>query len=143
MLQCSIPMQNKYCKPTLKTFEQQIRPLLNLSLPNVTCLYPLKTSANFIVFWCFQGAWIHSMGKDWLCDFIIDFEPIIGTKYSRMNQVKFVEESLYKFWRVMVCFKYLKAIFKGCLPQILLGPFLNTIVICPLRLFLRKLRNVF
>ena len=33
-------------------------------------------------------------------------EGIYGAKYSRMNQVKF---------------------FKGCLPQILLGPFLNTL----------------
>ena len=37
-----------------------------------------------------------------------------GTKYSRMDQIKFVEGTLYKF-------------FKGCLPQILLGPFLNTL----------------
>ena len=31
------------------------------------------------------------------------------TKYSRMDQVKFVEDSRFNF-------------FKGCLPQILLGP---------------------
>ena len=40
-----------------------------------------------------------------------------GTKYSRMDQVKFVENNLLK----------------GCLTQILLGPFLNTlshIVLC-------------
>ena len=33
-------------------------------------------------------------------------ERVFGTKYSRMDQVKF---------------------FKGCLPQVLLGPFLNTL----------------
>ena len=46
------------------------------------------------------------------------------TKYSRMDQVKFVEDSVLKMWIDMVClsrpyhFKFLKA-------QILLGPFLN------------------
>ena len=46
---------------------------------------------------------------------------INGTKYSRMDQVKFLEDSLclgrpYRFKS-----------FKGCLPQISLGPFLNTL----------------
>ena len=35
-----------------------------------------------------------------------------------MNQVKFVEDSFQKIWREF---------FKGCLPQILLDPFLNTL----------------
>ena len=52
-----------------------------------------------------------------------------GSRYSRIDPVKFVENSLLKNWTDMVClgrsyhFKY----FKGCLPQILLGPFLNTL----------------
>ena len=29
-----------------------------------------------------------------------------GTEYSRMNQVRFVEDSLYKIWRGMVCIKH-------------------------------------
>ena len=43
--------------------------------------------------------------------------------------MKFVEDSLQKTWSDMVClsrpyhFKFLK----GCLPQISLGPFLNTL----------------
>ena len=37
--------------------------------------------------------------------------------YSRMDQVKFVEDSLQKPYHSNFC--------KGCLPQILLGPFLN------------------
>ena len=44
---------------------------------------------------------------------------IYGTKYSRMDQVKFVKDSL---WRDMVCYFY-----RICLPQILIGPFLNTL----------------
>ena len=50
-----------------------------------------------------------------------------GTKWSRMDQVKYVEDSLLKIWSDMVYlsrphhFKF----FKGCLLQISLGPFLN------------------
>ena len=52
-----------------------------------------------------------------------------GKRYSRMDQVKLLEESLLKNWRDMVClsrpypFKY----FKSCHPQILFKPFLNTL----------------
>ena len=42
--------------------------------------------------------------------------------YSRMDQVKFVEESLSKF-----CRPYPFKLIKGCLPQTLLGLFLNTL----------------
>ena len=52
-----------------------------------------------------------------------------GTKYSRMNQVKFVEESLWKIWSYMLCLSrsYQFKFFKSCLPQIPLGPFVNTL----------------
>ena len=45
-----------------------------------------------------------------------------------MDQVKFVEDSLQKNLRDIVCLSkpYPFKFFKGCLPQILLGPFLNT-----------------
>ena len=51
--------------------------------------------------------------------------------YSRMDQVKFVEDNLCEIWR-----PYHFKFFKGCLPHILLGPFLNTLIpismkICP------------
>ena len=49
---------------------------------------------------------------------------IFGTEYSRMNQVKFAEDSLW-IWRDLVCLSF--KLFKGCLPQILLGQFLNTL----------------
>ena len=51
-----------------------------------------------------------------------------GTEYSRMDQVKFVEDSLSKIWRDMVCLSrpYPLSFPEGCLPQILLGSFLNT-----------------
>ena len=39
-------------------------------------------------------------------------KTIHDTKYSRMDQVKFLQDSIFKF-------------VKGCLPQILPGPFLN------------------
>ena len=47
-------------------------------------------------------------------------------KYSRIDQVKFVEDNLYKIW---VCLDrpYHFNFFRGFLPQILLGRFLNTL----------------
>ena len=53
------------------------------------------------------------------------------TKYYRMDQVKFVEDSLWKIWRDIVCLSrpYPFKFFKGCLSQILLGPFLNILFI--------------
>ena len=57
-----------------------------------------------------------------------------GTKFSKMDQVKFVEDSLWKIWSGMVCFRQtipLHFFFKGCLGQILLGPFLNTLTQMP------------
>ena len=42
-----------------------------------------------------------------------------GTKFWRMGQVKFVEDSLQKIWRGII--------FKGCLPKLLLGPLFNTL----------------
>ena len=52
-----------------------------------------------------------------------------GTKYSRMGQVKLVEDSLKKIWTDMVCLSrpYPFKFFEGCLPQILLCPSLNTL----------------
>ena len=52
-----------------------------------------------------------------------------GTKYSRMDQVKFVEDSLSKTWRDMDCVSrsYPFKFFKGCLPKVLLATFLNTL----------------
>ena len=51
------------------------------------------------------------------------------SRYPRIDQVKFAEYSLLKNWSNMVCLgtpNYLN-FFKGCLPQILRGPFLNTL----------------
>ena len=45
-----------------------------------------------------------------------------GTKYSRMDQVKYVEVSL-----TLLSVTLLNQTFKGCLSQILHGPFLNTL----------------
>ena len=50
-------------------------------------------------------------------------------KYSRMDQVKFMEDNFLKVWSDIVCLSrpYHFKFFQGCLPQILLGPFLNTL----------------
>ena len=51
-----------------------------------------------------------------------------GTKYSRMDQVKFVENNLKKFegvWSVLGK-PYTFRFCKGCLPEVLLCSFSNT-----------------
>ena len=52
-----------------------------------------------------------------------------GTNYSRKGWVKFMEDSLLKIWSVWsaLCRPYPFKFCKGCLPQILLSPFLNTL----------------
>ena len=52
-----------------------------------------------------------------------------GPRHSRMDQVKFVEDRLSKNWSNMVGLgrPYQFNFFKDCLPQILLGPFFNTL----------------
>ena len=59
------------------------------------------------------------------CSFNI--QPWYGLRYSRMDQVKFVEKNLQEIWSDLVCLStpYHFKFFKGCLPQVLLGPFLN------------------
>ena len=48
-----------------------------------------------------------------------------GDKYSIMDQEKFAEDGLQKVWSVAD--HITSNFFKGCLPQILLGLFLNTL----------------
>ena len=54
---------------------------------------------------------------------------IYESRYSRMDQVKFVEDSLQKIGSDMVCLSrpYHFKFFKGCYPRILIGLFLNTL----------------
>ena len=65
----------------------------------------------------------------------------MGQSIQKMDQVKFVEDSLRKVWSDMVCLSrpYNFNFFKGCLPQISLGPFLNTLP----HIFISNVSNVF
>ena len=68
-----------------------------------------------------------------------------------MDQVKFVEDSPWEMWSDMVCLgrPYHFRFFKGCLPQIILGPFLNTLThlrhcqLSTMKLFYKKAVNWF
>ena len=56
------------------------------------------------------------------------FRSTYGTKYSRMDQVKFVEDNLLKNMKWYGLPKRKQTIsLQGYLPQILLGPVLNTL----------------
>ena len=67
-----------------------------------------------------------------------------GSSYSRMDQVKFVENSLWNIWTDMVCVgrPYHVKYFKGCLPQILLGSFMNTLIQMSLLFQVHILKNL-
>ena len=58
-----------------------------------------------------------------------NYQCLLETNYSRMDQLKFLEESLKKIWSDLVClnrschFRFCKS----CIPQISHGPFLNTL----------------
>ena len=73
----------------------------------------------------YKGQW----RKKWIVDSVSIITAVTyGTKYSRVDQVKFVEDSLQKIWRDMVLNRpYPFNVFQGCLSQILLGPLLNTL----------------
>ena len=69
------------------------------------------------------------------------FDGVVnGSRYSRMDQVRFVDDSLEKIWSDRgrpYQFKF----FNGCLLQILLGPFLNTLTQILLRVSTRSCLN--
>ena len=54
---------------------------------------------------------------------------LYGSRFSKMDQVKFVEDSLKSIGSNMICLgrPYHFQYFKGCLPQTLLHLFLNTL----------------
>ena len=61
--------------------------------------------------------------------YVLQTISLYVTKYSRMDRVKFVEDSRSKILRDMVCCRpYLFKFFKGYSPQILLGSFFNTLL---------------
>ena len=64
----------------------------------------------------FQHSLVWQTLSNFTITLVFAFHPN-GTKYSRMDQVKFVYSSR----------SYPFKFFKGCLRQILLGPFLNTL----------------
>ena len=94
--------------------------------------YPTKKNLSTVLgnifedFFTFLNLLHHKWGRNRLWS----PETKYGTKYSGMDQVKFVGDSFENCWRSMVYFKQiilLQFFYKGCLPHILLGPFLNTL----------------
>ena len=65
----------------------------------ISILYPLKTPENLWFSGIFRGYKIGILARNGLNTYLY------GAQYSRMDQVKFVENSLQKIWRGMVCFK--------------------------------------
>ena len=84
-----------------------------------------------IPYWCFQGmfsrVWkclFNVCLKNWLLkSFSVFSNGLNGSGKSRMNQVKFVEDSFLNIWSNMVCLNrpYHFKFVKSCFPQILLN----------------------
>ena len=55
--------------------------VFNLFVPKVPFLYPLKTSQNLPVFWCFKGAEKECIGSEWV--------KIAPNKHTTSNQRRF------------------------------------------------------
>ena len=79
------------------------------------CIWIIKSLQNFIA-----GRW-NDILKSPVTKWIFFSSAVFGSRYSRVNQVKFVEDSLSRRYH----FKFIK----GCLPHILLGPFFNTLTL--------------
>ena len=50
-----------------------VKTYFNPFVPNETFLYPLKTSENLTVFWCFQGVEKICIGREWVLSLIYFF----------------------------------------------------------------------
>ena len=48
----------------IRLWELSINPFIS----NATFLYPMKTSENLTVFWCFQGVEKGCIGNEWIKD---------------------------------------------------------------------------
>ena len=82
--------------------------------------------------WWWEGVWERGLFAIQSINIVVGrcyLQCTNGTKYSRMDQVKIVEDSLSKIWSHMVYLSspHLFKFFKGCLPLHLLGAFLNTL----------------
>ena len=54
--------------PLLFEADGEFQSFINPLVPNVPFLYPLKTSENLTVFWCFQGVEKWCIGNEWVKD---------------------------------------------------------------------------
>ena len=57
---------------------------VNLFVPNAPFLYPLKTSKNFTVFWCFQGLEKGCIGNEW-----------VKRKFSYISKITFCNKPMH------------------------------------------------
>ena len=64
--------------------------VINLFVPNAPFLYPMKTSENLTIFWCFQGVEKGSIRSKWVKDSILTVEWVLDSPPSFLSGL---------FWR--------------------------------------------
>ena len=77
--------------------------ILNRFVPNTPFLYPLKTSENLKVVWCFQGVQKGCIGNKWVNIYnqIIFLNPQWETSFNHFHIIKFrrwFETSKFQFF---------------------------------------------
>ena len=58
----------------------------NQFVPNASFLYPLKTSENLKVFWCFRGVEKDCIGNEWVNEAAIE-KMVSGKSMLIMNRI--------------------------------------------------------
>ena len=71
----------------IKPWRERFLIYINPFVSNAPFLYPLKTSENLTVFWCFQGVEKGCIGNEWV-NFLLTFEAEV-TQNKSLN-LKFI-----------------------------------------------------
>ena len=77
---------------------------INPFVPNAPFLYPLKTSENLTVFWCFQGIEKGRIGKEWVKT--IWQEYFLSSSINRSFSWLFRAASIFFLSQFVVFFQY-------------------------------------
>ena len=66
-----------------------INSLFSPFVPNAPFLYPLKTSENLAVFWCFQGVEKGCIGNEWVKRKLMYKSKQVSIKISKISKFSF------------------------------------------------------
>ena len=111
MFKCHTDMINYYLHIKLRKFFNNIISLhsllFNSFVLNAPFLYPLKTSKNLTVFWCFQGVEKECIGNERVKEMFIDDSFIyLLTDWLYMLALRLKDQNLNPLWTDLICSKF-------------------------------------